>query len=395
MIFSPYSQTTKLQIKEILLNLGVTSIKERTVTELDSVGEGEIIIFDGNIINEILLLPKQQRCVLLNEIRTFFAERNLPVLYISIGENYFLLKRIVGYLPITNVSVGPDNTPTIYGLKIYPINALENFNDTNFMYQCSELYEFSDELIYSLIASIDWALRKMSNNPYSTASISHINTPVNATEISKNSAYWQFMSDVEINENYYPYGKFNVIREVYKLVNDGSNEYDWRIFTIKSQTRPGYDIWSNGWRNNRIWTYCDAGSSSTCNLTDYGPGTTSGEKTVTVSIGVQAGEEGAQVTAGFTYSYSVSDVQVLDHSDFSTEEASWEHLIDSTKNVGKTTYYCKPGLQVKLFDGGVLVSTGYDKVRYALYANFMWFYWTSPEINWVYQEGLNPPWSGS
>lgn len=94
---------------------------------------------------------------------------------------------------------------------------------------------------------------------------------------------------------------------------------------------------------------------------------------------------------GFSYSYSVQDVQVLDHSDFSTEEASWEHVIDSSKNVGKNTYYCKPGLQVKIPNGWIFATTGYDKVQYAFWTYFGWYYWAASQIDWTYSELSNPP----
>lgn len=392
LIFSPYSQSLKLQVRDILLNMGITNIEERTIEAINSVSNKTIVILDGGIISEILLFyPRYSRKAIFKTIHGFFVKRNLPVLYFSIGENYFILKKIVGYLPTTNTSIGSDTSPTIYGLKIYPNNGEPN-DSTNFLYKCSELYEFSDNLYHSLDASINWALRKMNSNlpEYQTAT-------VNANKFSEASApYWQFMSEVEVNKEFYPYGRFNIIKDVYKLVNDGSSTYDWRIFTIKSQTRPGYDIWSNDWRNNRIWTYFDAGGNSHFQLTDYAPTTTSGTSSVTVSIGVTAGVNGARVTAGFSYSYSISDVQVLDHSDFSTEEASWEHVIDSTKNVGKYTYYCKPGLQVRLPDGWSFAAAGYDKVRYAKWSPWgFWYYWDSGEINWIYNEVSNPPWSGA
>ncbi len=212
-------------------------------------------------------------------------------------------------------------------------------------------------------------------------------------DVSVQSASWSWIGDVEwtSSDSYYPHGRFNGILSTYKLTEDGSNSYNWYSHKVQPQTRPGFDIYSSDWRNDyiwtNIWTKINADYYQDNDVIDYDPGETSGTNTVSVSIGVVAGEQGAAVTASQTWSYSIPDVAVHDHSDFSTDIAHWEHEI-TNENSGsaKNTYTGKPGAVVRTAQSNQYykVYTRHD-VRYRD-PGFIWDdVWTAPWINFGIQ----------
>ena len=89
------------------------------------------------------------------------------------------------------------------------------------------------------------------------------------------------------------------------------------------------------------------------NLQDYGPTTSSGTTTVSLSGTVGAGWSaggGPSVSGSFTWgwSYSTPDVIVIDNSNFGTDTLNIFHQIAADKNAAKNTYLAKPGA---IFDG--------------------------------------------
>jgi len=93
---------------------------------------------------------------------------------------------------------------------------------------------------------------------------------------------------------------------------------------MTTQSVPGHVAWGNDWRTADIWNWIDADYFGDPNvLIKYGPYTTIGQQTVSYTIGVVAGEQGAAVTASITRSYTVLDIEVYDQSDFSLQLAKW------------------------------------------------------------------------
>ncbi len=118
---------------------------------------------------------------------------------------------------------------------------------------------------------------------------------------------------------------------------------------------PGEELWSSGWKTADMYTWIDADYyQSNYFLSDYSPTTTSGATTVGVSIGVSAGEGGAQVSASQSWSYTISDVVVHDQSDYSQELAKWWHDVNEGKAVGSDTYQIEPGATIRntIYCGG-------------------------------------------
>ena len=135
-------------------------------------------------------------------------------------------------------------------------------------------------------------------------------------------------------DSWQPKGKFNIWCDAYKLINDGSYFYNWYDIQLHIQTIGGYSAYNSNWRTADTWTHHNLGTNPTDYLQhviDYAPTTTSGASSVSVSVGVTAGEEGAEVTAYKTWSYSISDVSVVDESDESQELVAWWHNINEKR----------------------------------------------------------------
>lgn len=183
-------------------------------------------------------------------------------------------------------------------------------------------------------------------------------------EVSAQAASWAWKSDIEWSsyyagtDNYNPYGRFNGLMSNYQLTEDGSNTYNWYSHKIQPQSIPGTYLWSSNWRNDYISTELDADWYQDNDVVDYDPGETSGTNTASVSIGVTSGVNGATVTSSQSWSYSIPDVVVHDHSDFSTDVASWDHDITNVNSGSATnTFIAKPGATIK-----TLQSNQYYKV---------------------------------
>ncbi|MEO0248155.1 MAG: hypothetical protein ABIN58_01175 [candidate division WOR-3 bacterium] len=193
------------------------------------------------------------------------------------------------------------------------------------------------------------------------------------------SAYWAYVWQGELNYAYPDKGQLNVIRTWYKLQDDGSSSYDWRNLEVSMQIVPGKVVYSSNWRNDDTWVSIDVNErKSHYQLIDYGPTTTSGQSSITIDVGVQAGQDGAAVSASMSWGYSVSDVVVQDSSNFSTELFYLQHLIDQSKTVGQYTYLHKPGLTYRLNNGELSELRQQYRAKFAKPVMYWWDTWTGP-----------------
>lgn len=106
---------------------------------------------------------------------------------------------------------------------------------------------------------------------------------------------------------------------------------------------PGTVAYGSKYRNEHTWAHHQVFNAGTYRrLVDYGPTTTSGATTVSVSLATAAGPSGPP-----PWNYTISDVAVLDGSDFSQHVAYWQHDIDREAAVGRNTYLSKPDFVVE------------------------------------------------
>jgi hypothetical protein len=179
-------------------------------------------------------------------------------------------------------------------------------------------------------------------------------------------------------------GRLNLHKYYYKLINDGSSEYDWRDVKLSMQIVPGTVAYGSGWKND--YTDVEITVDDMCNwlhLIDYDPTTTVGQTTISVNIGVTAGSEGAAVTASMSWSYSASDVEVLDSSDFYVELFKLRHEINEGANVGKYTYLHRPGLCIRTLNEGFVNLDEWYRAQWANKHWYGWTHWTSPWVELI------------
>lgn len=191
------------------------------------------------------------------------------------------------------------------------------------------------------------------------------------------SPYWNqiYQLNYTTGNDWQPYGRLNVRTLYYKLYNDGSGTYDWYNVHVRQQSVPGELLWNSGWKTADMYTWVDANYyRSGYFLSDYSPTTTSGASTVTVSVGVTAGTDGAQVSASQSWSYTIPDVVVYDQSDYSQELAKWWHNVDEGKAVGSNTYQIEPGATVRVPDGNPMDWREHYGVKYGKFNVFFWTY---------------------
>lgn len=183
--------------------------------------------------------------------------------------------------------------------------------------------------------------------------LSNLKSNAGTLEIKPTSsgAYWAYQHQLDVSsENLWePYGRLNVRTLYYKLMNDKSTAYDWYDVHVRQQSVPGKELWRDSdWRTADMYTWINANYYNPNGfLSDYAPTTTSGTTTVGVSVGVSAGDDGAQVSASQSWSYTIPDVVVHDESDYSQELAKWWHDVAEDKAVGRDTYQIEPGATLR------------------------------------------------
>jgi len=180
-----------------------------------------------------------------------------------------------------------------------------------------------------------------------------------------------------------PYGRLNLIVPISKLMDDGVSNYEWYFYEIRLQTVPGIVSYGSNWETAETYAkhiVYSAGSARW--LVDYGPTTTSGETTVTVSVSAGGGPFGGPSAAFSTsWSYSVPYVKVLDYSDFMLHRAYWKHDFDEQwdpeGSPSDTTYYVKPSFVVRTkSDPGTQTPSLVDAWYKVTWAHQVLWWWT-------------------
>lgn len=138
-------------------------------------------------------------------------------------------------------------------------------------------------------------------------------------------------------------GKLNIKTTFSKLSSDGSTSYDyWQVkYATESVPASGYQTYS-------VTTRADLDELVTAyKLADHDPQTTSGSSTATVGLGLSIG--GPSVDG--SYSYTISDISVVNNSDSSFELAKWTHTFKKNAAISKSTSTISPGAVVRVANG--------------------------------------------
>lgn len=172
-------------------------------------------------------------------------------------------------------------------------------------------------------------------------------------------------------------GRLNVKTVYSQANNDGSSTKDfWEVRYIAQilpaqLVNPGGTGW--GWKNEDLWVLGDANSGvSTGLLKDYGPTTTIGASSAGIELTASTGGGGISRN----WSYTASDVEVRDYSDFSKQSVQWWHNINGSKPVGSSSYKVEPGALVELPQGTVAYNKMYE------YHKGQWIIKTPDKTKW-------------
>lgn len=206
--------------------------------------------------------------------------------------------------------------------------------------------------------------------------------------VHASAPYLQFVREYYycplINSN--PHGKFNLIVDICKLVNDGSSDYDWYFYSnipagsegMRMQTVPGCVAYGSNWETAHIWSKHTVRGAGTYRwLVDYGPTTTNGWDSSTESASVTITSEGETgVSFGQSYTYQIPYIKVLDYSDFSAHRAYWQHNFNTERDPkgapSDTTYLARPAFIVKTRQNQWSYVDGWYQVEFG---HPVWFWW--------------------
>ena len=167
----------------------------------------------------------------------------------------------------------------------------------------------------------------------------------------------QSYADIECGD----YGWFYIRTNYFEQITN-SDTYRYYKPDYKLQAVP------NSSTNARIAdmnVQCDVDKlRSTQRLLDYGPTTTSGSSSASVSLNWSVSESGASVGMSTERSYSISDIMVYDYSNFGNELFSTSHDVQESGSVGDTAILIKPGLvsssEKSSSNGGYSVEDNYS-----------------------------------
>ncbi len=148
-----------------------------------------------------------------------------------------------------------------------------------------------------------------------------------------------------------PFGKYNETVYAERATDDGSPSHDFWSAQIDQKTVGGYSACGSSFQASRLWTLADAGVYRGQLLYRYGPTTTNASKTSRKSLGLTAGYGGAPISSGKSVAFPLTDVYVVDHSDFSAQRAEWEFVYSHGSDPAKYTCLSKLSVSVRTAEG--------------------------------------------
>ncbi|MFP4642175.1 MAG: hypothetical protein ACLFPU_08380 [Dehalococcoidia bacterium] len=153
-----------------------------------------------------------------------------------------------------------------------------------------------------------------------------------------------------------PYGKYKKFVLGYEAADGYVPGHDRIGFEICQVIEPGCDIWdSNNWQNDYIFRGFDFDENAGYEIVDYGPGDTQSQSKAQVSL-----------SPGMSWSYTVSDVDIVASSDVTLECVNWKHDVDRDAASAETGYIAEPGLIVQTLQGA-------DPIVYQHNTQWQWF----------------------
>lgn len=160
---------------------------------------------------------------------------------------------------------------------------------------------------------------------------------------------WEFIIKVTFStgDNFAPHGRVTTTFTLYRLKNDGTDEFKWFNMFMELVIEPGISIYDSRFRTSDETDRVRVDPNTNL-LVDHGPElfTTEGPDVVTYDIGVTNTIDSATVTATQTVSYPLKHTTVTDNSQDAA--VSWTHDVDSRTDAGRLTFTIIPGWTVRV-----------------------------------------------
>ncbi len=182
---------------------------------------------------------------------------------------------------------------------------------------------------------------------YDAASFPAVRTYLPSIYGGVGSAYWQPDAIFYISYRYCPYGEYTEVDVSQKVENDDDRKWDYWAVEIEQNLLPGQRICGDGslWLNNGLMSQVNPLNSA--NLYKYGPLTTIGQSSASVSLGFS--KNGPSL--GMSWSFPSEDVTIFNYSEVSNNFAKWLFQLDGSGPVVGSTFTSQPGVSIYIPDG--------------------------------------------
>jgi hypothetical protein len=194
-----------------------------------------------------------------------------------------------------------------------------------------------DQMAEAVSHAYDWASSRLQNAE-----------PSGIEEEDEYQIYVAYTYSYYSGDLFQPYGRLAVSNSYVRWTwnNTGSAEpkEQWYVH-YRMESDPGYGVYNDGFHTGTLSIDSTIGSDPHM-LARYGPSTTFGGDRVGIYL----------TPNSFDYlgrwDYSIRDVTVHDHSDFSINKFALDHDLDSGKLVSKFPYIAEPGIALIVGQNG-------------------------------------------
>jgi len=306
--------------------------------------------------------------------------RGIPVVEVAPSEsqNSQMASGVVsglGVIPVSFSINGSSVSPSImgYGLKVFPPDAATHSPSAQAVW-ASDTGNLTKDATWFASDSLQWALnqmpesvpqltqaqasavtvagandtscsQKVSADDYTPQKLLAKGDPCPATGLSQSFA-GSIYAPWNLCSTNGGLGILTVLNDaLYYVTNSGSSSYHFSNWYLQTNEVPGHlkgacTSGGTNWYGADLQEYINwpSGIQVFC----YGPGTTTGTSTAGVDVGFNAGSDGAGITAGYSYSYSISDAPVYDQSVVSNGYLNWWTNLNEAGSSGAYTFNSEP-----------------------------------------------------
>ena len=146
------------------------------------------------------------------------------------------------------------------------------------------------------------------------------------------------------------------VRTAYFKLADTNTSYDYYCARYYACMEPNSKSYNSGLD---VKSVMNGGT-----MLRHGPGSTNGTTTVGVDLSYSVGTNGISSSAGLSWSYTLPDVVVMNHTSTSKNILDIRHNIDESKNVGSSTYFVEPGKLIRVDEGEAYVGVDTYKSQF-------------------------------